>query len=83
MDLRPSGAIFFTLGGTLVFKWFSSFEEPAAIAANFTVSSLVLIPVAFLAADFGRQSHLGEQSAVAILLLLFGMLASSAAGRVF
>jgi drug/metabolite transporter (DMT)-like permease len=75
--------IFFTLGGTLVFKWFSNFEEAAAIAANFVVSSLILIPVALLASDFGRQSQLGEQSAAAILLLLFGMLASSAAGRVF
>ena len=32
--------------------------------------------------DFGRQSHLTEQSAVAILLLLLGTLANSAAGRV-
>jgi drug/metabolite transporter (DMT)-like permease len=75
--------MFFTLGGTLVFKWFSEFDEPAAIAANFMVSSLVLIPVALVASDFGRQSHLSEQSAVAVLLLLFGTLASSAAGRVF
>jgi drug/metabolite transporter (DMT)-like permease len=75
--------IFFTLGGTLVFKWFSDFEEPAAIAANFAVSSLVLIPVALVASDFGRESHLSEQSAVAVLLLLFGTLASAAAGRVF
>ena len=75
--------IFFTLGGTLVFKWFSNFEEPAAIAANFVVSSLVLIPVALLGSYFGSRFHLGEQSAAAILLLLFGMLASSAAGRVF
>jgi drug/metabolite transporter (DMT)-like permease len=62
--------IFFTLGGTLVFKWFSEFEEPAAIAANFMVSSLVLIPIALVASDFGRQSHLGEQSAVAATSLL-------------
>jgi hypothetical protein len=33
--------------------------------------------------DFGRQSHLTEQSRVAILLLLVGTLANSAAGRVF
>ena len=36
-----------------------------------------------MASDFGGQSHLSEQSAVAVLLLLFGTLASSAAGRVF
>ena len=63
---------FFALSGTLVFKWFSDVDEPAAIAANFVVSSLVLIPVAVVASDFGRQTHLSEPSAVAILLLLVG-----------
>ena len=74
--------IFFALSGTLVFKWFSKFDEQAAIAASFVVSSIVLIPVAFVMSDFGRQSHLTEQSTVAILLLLAGTLAASAAGRV-
>ena len=74
---------FFALSGTLVFKWFSDVDEPAAIAANFVVSSLVLIPVAIVASDFGRQTHLSEPSAVAVLLLLLGTLAASGAGRVF
>ncbi|HZZ60268.1 MAG TPA: hypothetical protein VFE63_03720 [Roseiarcus sp.] len=74
--------IFFALSGTLVFKWFSEFDEQAAIAANFVVSSLVLIPVAVVMSGFGRQSHLTEQSTVAILLLLAGTLANAAAGRV-
>jgi len=74
---------FFALNGTLVFHWFSKFDEPAAIGANFLVSSLVLIPVAAVASDFGRQSHLSEQSTIAILLLLAGTLAATAAGRVF
>jgi hypothetical protein len=69
------------LNGTLVFKWFSDFDESAAVAANFVVSSLFLIPVAVATSNFGAQ--LSEQSALAILLLLFGTLASSAAGRVF
>jgi drug/metabolite transporter (DMT)-like permease len=73
--------IFFALNGTLVFKWFSDFDESAAIAANFVVASLFLIPVAVATSNFGAQ--LTEQSALAILLLLFGTLASSAAGRVF
>jgi drug/metabolite transporter (DMT)-like permease len=73
--------IFFALNGTLVFKWFSDFDESAAIAANFVVSSLFLIPVAFATSNFAAQ--LSEQSALAVLLLLFGTLASSAAGRVF
>jgi len=71
------------LSGTLVFKWFSEFDEQAAIAANFVVSSFVLIPVALVMSDFGRQSHLNEESTIAILLLLAGTLANSAAGRVF
>jgi drug/metabolite transporter (DMT)-like permease len=73
--------IFFALNGTLVFKWFSQFDEPAAIAANFVVSSLVLIPIAVATSNF--SARLSEQSALAIMLLLFGTLASSAAGRVF
>lgn len=73
--------IFFALNGTLVFKWFSDFDESAAIAANFVVSSFFLIPVAIATSNFGAQ--VSEQSALAILLLLFGTLASSAAGRVF
>ncbi len=75
--------IFFALSGTLVFKWFSEFDEQAAVAANFVVSSFVLIPVALVMSDFGRQSHLNEESTIAVLLLLAGTLANSAAGRVF
>jgi drug/metabolite transporter (DMT)-like permease len=74
---------FFALSGTLVYRWFSDFDETAAIAANFVVSSLVLIPLAAATSDFGRASQLSPQSAMAILLLLVGTLAASAAGRVF
>ena len=74
---------FFALSGTLVYQWFSDFDEAAAIAANFIVSALVLIPLAVVTSDFGRASNPTEQSAVAILLLLVGTLAASAAGRVF
>ena len=48
------------LGGTLVCKWFAKYDESAAIAANFAVSALLLIPAAgFLLVwraelDFGR-----------------------------
>jgi drug/metabolite transporter (DMT)-like permease len=74
---------FFALSGTLVYQWFSDFDEPAAIAANFAVSSLILIPLAAMTSDFGQASHLSEQTILAILLLLVGTLAASAAGRVF
>ena len=33
------------LGGTLVCKWFAKYDEFAAIATNFLVSALVLIPI--------------------------------------
>ena len=36
--------IFFALSGTLVNRWFADFDEAAAIAANFVVSSFILIP---------------------------------------
>jgi drug/metabolite transporter (DMT)-like permease len=74
---------FFALGGTLVYQWFSDFDEPAAIAANFVVSSLVLIPIAALTSDFGQAPHLTQPSTMAVLLLFVGTLAGSAAGRVF
>ena len=73
---------FFALSGTLVYQWFSDFDETAAIAANFVVSSAVLIPLAAVTTDFGQAPRLGEDSTLAILLLLVGTLASSAAGRV-
>jgi drug/metabolite transporter (DMT)-like permease len=73
----------FALSGTLIYHWFSDFDEPAAIAANFVVPSLVFIPLAAAKSDFGQASYLVQGSAAAILLLLVGTLASSAAGRVF
>jgi drug/metabolite transporter (DMT)-like permease len=74
---------FFALSGTLVYRWFSDFDETAAIAANFAVSSLVLIPLAAFTTGFGQTLHSTEPTTVAVLLLLLGTLAGSAAGRVF
>jgi drug/metabolite transporter (DMT)-like permease len=74
---------FFALSGTLVYRWFSDFDETAAIAANFVVSSVVLIPLALLTSNFRQTLHATELPTIAVLLLLFGTLAGSAAGRVF
>ena len=74
---------FFALSGTLVYRWFSAFDETAAIAANFAVSSLVLIPLAAFTSGFGQALHSTQPHTVAVLLLLLGTLAGSAAGRVF
>ncbi len=75
---------FFALSGTLVYEWFSDYDEAATIGANFVVSALVLLPGAAISSGPGLASpHLSEQSAVAVALLLAGTLAASAAGRVF
>ena len=76
--------IFFALSGTLVYEWFSDYDEAAAICANFAVSALVLLPAAAISSRLGQEpSHMSEQSAIAIVLLLAGTLAASAAGRLF
>jgi drug/metabolite transporter (DMT)-like permease len=74
---------FFALSGTLVYRWFSDFDETAAIAANFVVSSVVLIPLAAFTSNFSEALHSTEPATIAVLLLLLGTLAGSAAGRVF
>lgn len=75
--------LFFALSGTLVGKWFSDFDESAAIAANFMVSASILIPATLVISYLHpARAHDGENRA-AILLLLLGTLAAAAAGRVF
>jgi drug/metabolite transporter (DMT)-like permease len=74
--------IMFALSGTLVYVWFQDYDESAAIGVNFLVSGVVLIPAAIVHAHFRAASISGE-NVPAILLLLIGTLASSAAGRVF
>lgn len=73
---------FFALSGTLVFEWFSDFDEAGAIGANFVVSALVLLPVAAVRAGQPAAAPFDERSLAAIALLLIGTLAAAAAGRV-
>jgi drug/metabolite transporter (DMT)-like permease len=79
--------IFFALSGTLVYEWFSEFDEAATIAANFVVSAVILIPATLLISYLHPDQHpkfsAGEQTLSAILLLLLGTLAAAAAGRVY
>ncbi len=72
---------FFALSGTLVYEWFSDYDEAAAISANFTVSALVLLPAAAISSRLGQDLHLSEQSVLAIVLLIAGTVAASAVGR--
>ena len=73
--------IMFALSGTLVYVWFKDYDNGAAISVNFLVSSAVLIPAAAVHAHLHAASFSTEDVS-AILLLLTGTLASSAAGRV-
>jgi len=75
--------IFFAISGTLVCKWFSDYDEGAAIAANFVVSGLILIPVTLVISYLQPGSAPAGDKTSAILLLLLGTLAAAAAGRVF
>ncbi len=74
--------IMFALSGTLVYMWFAEYEDSAAVGANFLVSALVLIPAAvWMHAREGLRFP--PDTAGAVLMLLVGTLASSAAGRLF
>jgi drug/metabolite transporter (DMT)-like permease len=75
--------IFFALSGTLVYQWFRAFDEGAAIACNFLVSAVVLLPGTLFFAHGAIMPRLTEADAPAVFMLLFGTLAASAAGRVF
>ncbi len=78
--------IFFALSGTLVNRWFADFDEAAAIAANFVVSSFILIPATlFIIASSNLKPDftMDEQRLSAVLLLILGTLAAAAAGRVY
>ena len=79
--------IFFALSGTLVGRWFSDFDESAAIAANLVVSAVILIPATLLISHVGSDLQPNfrtqEQELSAVLLLLLGTLAAAAAGRVY
>jgi hypothetical protein len=74
--------VFFALSGTLLFKWFRGVDEAGAVAANFVVSAIVLIPATMALSRFDPGAIPREDAAIAILMLLVGTLASSAAGRV-
>ena len=68
------------LNGTLIGKWFSKYEESAAIAVNFLVPSAVLIP--FTTLTLAGRGELNFDQGQAILLMMFGTLVAASAGRV-
>ena len=79
--------IFFALSGALVGRWFGDFEESAAIAANFVVGAVFLIPGALILLALGlappSRGLPASHRLSAVLLLIIGTMAASAAGRVY
>jgi drug/metabolite transporter (DMT)-like permease len=68
------------LGGTLVGKWFASYDESAAIAANFLTANVILIP-GCLAILYWRGELQFDQLSP-ILLMIFGTIVAASLGRV-
>ncbi len=69
------------LGGTLIGKWFAKYDESAAIAANFLVANLLLIP-ACVVILFWRNKLQFEQLP-AMILMIVGTIVAASVGRVF
>jgi hypothetical protein len=68
------------LGGTLVCKWFAKYDESAAIAANFLVSALVLIPAAGFILYWRSDLHFVQ--VVPVILMIAGTIVAASVGRV-
>jgi drug/metabolite transporter (DMT)-like permease len=68
------------LGGTLVCKWFAKYDESAAIAANFFISVLVLIPVAGFILCWRSDVNFGQ--IVPVILMIAGTIVAASVGRV-
>ena len=68
------------LGGTLVCKWFAKYDESAAIAANFFVSAVILIPVVGSFLYWRSELHFGQ--VVPVILMMAGTIIAASVGRV-
>ncbi len=68
------------LGGTLVCKWFAKYDESAAIAANFAVSALLLIPAAGLLLYWRSELDFGQ--ILPVVLMIAGTIVAASVGRV-
>jgi drug/metabolite transporter (DMT)-like permease len=68
------------LGGTLVCKWFARYDESAAIAANFAVSALLLIPAGGLLLYWRSELDFGQ--ILPVILMIAGTIVAASLGRV-
>jgi drug/metabolite transporter (DMT)-like permease len=69
------------LGGTLVGKWLARYDESAAIAANFLVANLLLIPACVLILFWRNELQLDQLPAM--ILMIVGTIVAASVGRVF
>jgi drug/metabolite transporter (DMT)-like permease len=74
------GPVFTALGGTLIGKWFSRYDESAAIAANFVFSTVVLVPATLLILYNRSELSFGQPFAVALMII--GTIVAASLGRV-
>ncbi|MDE3177374.1 MAG: hypothetical protein KGM15_14825 [Pseudomonadota bacterium] len=68
------------LNGTLIGKWFSPYDEAAAIGANFLAPATVLIPLTTY--QLAERGGLVFTQAPAILLMMLGTIVAASIGRV-
>jgi drug/metabolite transporter (DMT)-like permease len=68
------------LGGTLVGKWFSAYDESAAIAANFLTANVILIPGCLTLLYWRNELNFDQLGP--IFLMIFGTIVAASFGRV-
>lgn len=68
------------LSGTLICKWFAKCDESATIAANFTVSAFVLIPITAFLLYQHANLHFGQ--VVPVIMMIAGTIVAASVGRV-
>ena len=69
------------LGGTLIARWFSKYRESAAVAANFFVANIVLIP-STVALLYRRSELAFEAQGLAVVLMIAGTIIAASIGRI-
>ena len=70
------------LGGTLIGKWFAKYEESAAVAVQFFVANLLLIPSTVYIL-YQRSELRFDGQVTAIILMIVGTIIAASVGRVF
>jgi hypothetical protein len=70
------------LGGTLIGKWFAKYEESAAVAVQFFVANILLIPSTVFIL-YERSELRFDGQVAAIVLMIAGTIIAGSVGRVF